>query len=400
MSIYVLLGILWAIWFQVFCWKMLPRLKYLAGQRPIGNDPPCTKPECDFSDFWRAGLTARMPAHGVLQLPQMLMQPGVKMPLPGGYQEGFPYTPPIFLPATAISHLPFELGFFVWTGAWLALAVLLLRWTRLSWPVVVFGLLSPAALWNIELGQLGVIGDALLVAGLLGVVERPLQAGSMLGVLACKPQIGILIPAILLGNRSWRGAAAFFLVCAALVLLTLLVFGWPIWRDYLAGGRRGGLAVLGAPFVPSLAEGGGVSVFWMLRSLHSGESLASAGQVIGTVAAALLTFWIWRRPDLPRLDAVALTVFLSLLATPYGYVDDMVAYSIMLLALAERRGWKIAILDVLFIMWPALCSIVSQQTGVLLTPLIVLLAAARTWWRAGLPVPHLPVRAGVLPRAG
>jgi hypothetical protein len=100
------------------------------------------------------------------------------------------------------------------------------------------------------------------------------------------------------------------------------------------------------------------------------------------------------------LDAVALTVFLSLLATPYGYVDDMVAYSIMLLALAERRGWKIAILDVLFIMWPALCSIVSQQTGVLLTPLIVLLAAARTWWRAGLPVPHLPVRAGVLPRAG
>jgi alpha-1,2-mannosyltransferase len=185
-----------------------------------------------------------------------------------------------------------------------------------------------------------------------------------------------------------------------MVLLTLLAFGWPIWREYLGGGRQGGMAVLGAPFVPGLAEGGGVSVFWMLRSLHFGDGLAFGGQAASSAVAMLLTCWIWRRPEVPRLDAVALTVFLSLLATPYGYVDDMVAYSIMLLVLAERRGWRIGMFDALFFMWPALCAIVSQKTGVLLTPVIVLLAAARTWKRAGLPMPHLPMRAAVLPRAG
>jgi hypothetical protein len=136
MASYAVLGTLWAIWFHVFCEKMLPRLSYLTGQRAIGNDPPCIKPECDFSDFWRAGLTARLPPDSISRLPHMMLLPGVQFPLPGGYQEGFPYPPPMFLPAAAISHLPFELGFFVWTGVWLALAVLVLRWAKLSWPVI------------------------------------------------------------------------------------------------------------------------------------------------------------------------------------------------------------------------------------------------------------------------
>lgn len=393
MAAYAVLGTLWAIWFQVFCGKMLPRLGYLTGQRAIGNDPPCVKPECDFSDFWRAGLTARLPADALPKLPHIL-------PLPGGYQEGFPYPPPMFLPAAAISHLPFELGFFVWTGVWLLLAVMLLRWAKLSWPVVMLGLLSPAALWNTELGQMGVIGDALLVAGLLAAVERPMRAGALLGFLACKPQIGILVPAVLLGSRNWRGAAGFFLICAVLMLLTLAVFGVPIWQEYLEGGRHGGVAVLDAPFVLGLAESTGVSVFWMLRSLHAGVGLAFVGQAASTAVAMLLTCWIWWRREVPRLDAVALTVFLSLLATPYGYADDMVAYSILLLALAERRGWRIGMLDVLFLLWPALVQPCSAATGVLLTPFVVVLAVARTWYRAGLPVPHLPGHRTVLPRAG
>ncbi len=392
-----LLGTLWLIWFQVFCGKMLPRLGYLTG-KAIGNDAPCVKPECDFSDFWRAGLTARLPADALPGALHMPMLPGVSLPLPGGYHEGFPYPPPIFLPAAAISHLPFELGFFVWTACWLVLAVLLLRWAKLSWPVAVLGVLSPAALWNTELGQIGVIGDALLVAGLLRAGERPGLAGALLGLLACKPQMGLVVPAAFIGQRNWRGATGFALTCAGLVALTLAVFGWPIWQGYLGGGRQGGMAVLDAPFVPGLAEGGGVSVFWMLRSLHAGTELAFAGQAACSAAAMALTCWIWRR-DVPRLDAVALTVFLSLLATPYGYVDDMVAFSVMLLALAERRGWRIGMLDVLLMMWPALCAIVSQRTGVLLTPVVVLLAVGRTWWRAGMPVPYLPGMVPVLPRA-
>lgn len=400
MAAYAVLGLLWLAWFQAFCANMLPRLDYLTGeQRAVGIDRPCIKPECDFSDFWRAGLSARLPVAEASKPLHLALQAGVQMPMPGGYQEGFPYPPPMFLPVALISFLPFELGFFVWIGAWLALAVLALRWAKLSWPAVLLGLLSPAALWNTELGQMGIIGGALLVAGLLALAEKPLRGGLLLGLLACKPQIGIMVPAALLGSRSGRGAAGFVLACAGLVLLTLAVFGWPLWQGYLAHGRQGGAHVLNAVFVPHLASGSGVCVFWMLRSLHASLPLAAAGQAVSSTLAMLLTIWVRRREDVSRLDALALTVFLSLLATPYGYVDDMVAWSLVLAALARARGWRIGMLDVLFWMWPAVCLLMSEATGVLWTPLVVALAVARTWYRAGLPLPHLPRRAPVLPRA-
>ena len=383
MASYAALGFFWVIVLQVFAIKMLPRLGYLAG-RPIGNDPPCVKPECDFSDFWRAGLSVRLSPGALAHLPPLNLLPGVQMPLPGGYHEGFPYPPPMSLWTVAISHLPFEPGFFVWVGVWLVLAAAVLRWAGLSWPVVAAGLLSPAALWNIELGQMGVIGGALLVAGLLRAASSPLCAGGLLGLLACKPQIGIMVPAMLLGGRSWRGILGFAFAVLGLCLLTLALFGWPLWHDYLNGGRHGASSLLTAPFVPSLDKSTGVSVFWMMRSLQLGVAQAALVQAISSAAAMLAVCFIWRRQDLPGLDAVTLTVLLSLLATPYGYVDDMVAWSIVLVALAERRGWRIGMLDVLFWIWPMACQIVSEQTGILFTPLVVLLALAREVREGGL----------------
>ena len=73
---------------------------------------------------------------------------------------------------------------------------------------------------------------------------------------------------------------------------------------------------------------------------------------------------------------------------------NMVAYSVALAALAQARGWRIGPLDALFWLWPALCSIVFAATGTLCTPLIVVLALARTWRDAGI---GLPWRASTQP---
>src|SRR5208283_783996 len=179
MGTWGLLLVFWGLWFGVFVHFMLPRLRYLAGPGLIENDAPCGRPECDFSDFWRAGFTARMPLEKLQHL-SLPMQPRALFPLPGGYHEGFPYPPPILLPAALISHLPFEFAFFVWTAVWIALAVAALRWARLSWSVIVLALVSPAVLLNTMSGQLGTAGGALLVAGLLRAPERPLGAGCLL----------------------------------------------------------------------------------------------------------------------------------------------------------------------------------------------------------------------------
>lgn len=380
MAAWGVLVTLWGLWFMVFLGKMLPRLGYLTGARLIGNDPPCIKPECDFSDFWRAGLTARL-SDG--NFPHLLLQPGVQLPLPGGYHEGFPYPPLILLPVGLISHLPFEPAFFVWTAVWIIAAAWVLRWVGLSWAVIAAALLSPAALWNSELGQLGVIGGAVLAGGLLLTQKRPLTGGALLGLLSCKPQIGLLVPAMFVGGRFWRGLLGFTLSGAALALAVLLNFGWPVWRGYLHAGAHGGVALLTAPFMPTLADGTGISLFLMARSMGGGVETAYAVQGVALALAFVTTVWIWRRPGLAQQERVALTIFLTLLATPYGYTDDMVAWSIALAVLAERRGWRIGMLDVLFWLWPAFCQPVSIATGILFTPVVVALAVARTMHEAG-----------------
>jgi hypothetical protein len=208
-----------------------------------------------------------------------------------------------------------------------------------------------------------------------------------------------MVPAALLGSRSWRGAAGVALGCAVLVLATLAVFGWPLWQGYLNDGRQGGAAILTAPFVRYFGVGSGVSVFWMLRSLHAGLGLATAGQALCSAAAMSLVVWIRRQGEISKLDAMALTVFLSLIAMPYGYVDDMVAWSIALALLAEARGWRIDMFDALFWLWPMLCPVMSMNTGILWTPVVAAMAVARGWYRAGLPLPYLRRREAMLPRA-
>ena len=120
------------------------------------------------------------------------------------------------------------------------------------------------------------------------------------------------------------------------------------------------------------------------------------------MAAIFLTWRTWAGNALGDLDRMACTVFFCLLATPYGYVNDMVAYSIALAALARARSWRIDVLDAALWLWPAICPLVWTEFHILLTPLASAAAAGRVLWRARkLPRgAHLPQPASVLPRAG
>ncbi len=399
MATYSLLGLVWFAIFEVFCGKMLPRLGYLTAHRAIANDPPCISPECAFSAFWPAGMLARAHEFMSIYQPQMFLAWQRQVLFAGAQQDAFFYPPPMLLPSALISYLPYELGFFIWTFGLILFSALLLRWAGASWLVILLALLSPAALWNTELGQLGVAGGAVLLAGLMVSARKPLRAGGLLGLLVCKPQIGVLVPAVFWGQRNLRAFCAFVMMCGCLCLLVSVAFGWSVWPVYFGLGSGESTKVLNAVFNRLSYQEGGVSVFWMLRSLGAGLTVSYAAQLAVALAAMAVTGWIWRRDNLTALDRLALTVFLSLLATPYGYSDDMVGYSVVLAMLAERRGWRIGLLDVLLWLWPMLCLVEVKKTGLLITPLVVLLAVARTWYRAGLPVPHLPRKAAVLPRA-
>ncbi len=396
MAVYSLLGLVWFANFEVFCGKMLPRLGYLTAHRAIANDPPCITPECDFSVFWTAGVLARAHEFAEIYQPEKFILVGKMLFFPAAQIETFFYPPLMLLPGVVISYLPFELGFFVWTLVGIVISVLLLRWAALPWGVILVAALSPAALWNLELGQLGTAMAGFLVCGLLLVERAPWLGGATLGILVLKPQYGLLLPVALLARCNWRGVAGCAAVVLALFAGATFFLGGQVWPEYLSKGLAAARTILENP---AGSVQFGVSVFWSARSLGAGLGLSYDLQWLALALAAGGTWFVWRAKTVGNLERVALTVFLSLLATPYGYTDDMVAWSIMLAALAQARGWRIGLLDVLFWLWPILCPVLVMKTGLLITPLIVLLAVARTWYRAGLPVPHLPRRAAVLPRA-
>jgi alpha-1,2-mannosyltransferase len=368
-------GFIWAEVLLQFGNTMIPRLRNMLLGGPILNTPPCATPNCDFSVFWPAGLLARSGDYTSIYHTDLFLSWREKLFSSGVQRLDWFYPPPSLLPVMAISYLPFNAAFFVWIGFFFIAAAALLRWAGLSRLTILAGLLSPAALWSAEMGQFEVLSNAILVAGLMMLERAPRRSGILLGLLVIQPQTGLLIPICILARRDWKVLVSGALLVVLLLAATFLLFGPRPWLDYW----HEGLSASGVTLTTNtVGFERGVSVFWMVRSL--GGSLTQCGILQGgaSLLAAAAAVWLWCHPA-PVRERMALTVFLALLLAPFGYVDDMVAWSIALAVLAEARGWRFDLLDALFWLWPALCPIVQGWTGVLLTPLVVVLAVIRTW---------------------
>ena len=355
---------------------MLPRWHMLAALPPWPDTSPCDSPNCDFSAFWPAGLLFRKGYSAQIYHPDLFAAIQHHLfPLEHAIVVSWIYPPPTLLLSLPISLLPYEPAFWIWTACMALLALLILRLAGLGWAVCLATLLSPAALWNMELGQIGLLMGACLVSGLL--IRSPAGAGAVLGLLTFKPQYGLLLPLALAGGRRWVTFATLAALMLALVALTFLVSGWPIWRAYLHTGTAVARQFLETPPRGDSSQHFGVSIFWMIRSFGGTLSASYGAQLVGSIAAALATWRLWRSPRVPADIRVTATVMLSLLATPYGYTDDMVAWSAVLAMSAQRRHWRIGILDVLFWIWPMLCPVIAMDTGFELTPPVVVAGLVR-----------------------
>ncbi|MDE2240332.1 MAG: DUF2029 domain-containing protein, partial [Rhodospirillales bacterium] len=300
-----------------------------------------------------------------------------------GYIEHFLYPPPILPLLGGISYLSFEWSAFAWMFGQLFFAAVLFRLCRFSWPVIVVALLSPAALFGTEIGQIGVLCDTLFVSGLVLAQRNQPAGGVLLGLLAIKPQVGILAPFALFFRCQWRAILFAFAAAIALCGLATAWFGLAPWCAFFAEDHRAVALMLNRPFDPHTYQGWGVSTFWMARSFGVGVAGSRIAQ--GLVALATIgALYAFRH----RHNFVELAVYLSLLASPYDFAYGMFAFSLMLAESARQRGWRIGLLDAVLFLWPGVCLVVSIATGHELTPLIVLAALLRA---------ALPARPPVLP---
>ena len=258
-----------------------------------------------------------------------------------------------------------------------ALSVRLLR--RHPARHMLFLAVAPGVAVCIFFGQNGFYTAALLIGGLLCLDRRPVLAGVLFGILTVKPQIGILLPVMLLLERRWITIASATATVVALVAATAMLFGWDVWVQFWQ------------KVVPQqqwlTAHGGGLllvmvsSVFYGARLLHLPTAVGWTLQGMAAALALAAVIWCyWRRRD-PALS-LALFVTATFLVTPYILNYDMVVLGFVVASLRDRADNTTADHRLLIAVWSLPVTMMLAAVGSIpLAPVVLIAFASRLVWR-------------------
>jgi len=368
---YAFLGLAVLLWLRLLRSGILAQWLRFGLYRQHGldfADPACTTGFCDYTMFWLAGHFA-LQGHAALVYDhaRYVAMAASILPYKTGYWP-FIYPPVIFDVAVWCAWLPLALGYYLFCLVSTALAVCLLRGAKIPWWCMAAGLLSPMAMWNLYLGQLGLLCGACLVFGLCILPARPYLAGALLGLLCLKPQYALLVPFAVLAGGYWRAVLSGAGTVMLCITASFLVAGQSAWRAYWGPGRAAMAGLMDHPLGAG-PEDGATSVFWMLRGLHVALPLAYGVQIGGFMLAA---GWCWRLWRTAAPGRVMRTVLLSYLASPYGYNDDLAIFAVLLPMLAGwHMPWRNAALAWLYLL-PAYVPRLAAATGLMPTPLFIM----------------------------
>jgi hypothetical protein len=226
----------------------------------------------------------------------------------------------------------YKLAYALWTVFNLTAFAFAVFWRTpltLSWRWIM--VCSPVVFIECFIGQNGLLTSALLIGGLRLLALRPCWAGFLFGLLAFKPQLGILLPFVLLALRQYKAFAAAALTVTVFVLLSGFVFGWEGWQWFFHSLQT----------FPQGAYHKMVSVSAGLRSM--GLSL-NAGTVIQLLTAILvasaLCYRLRRMQGDHWIEWASITVPAVYLATPYAFPYDLCALNASWLLWLKRQGDK------------------------------------------------------------
>jgi hypothetical protein len=303
-----------------------------------------------------------------------------------GIEYQFFYYPPVFLLICALfGRLPYMAAFIAFEVVTLLLCLIVARHTvHAKSAAVLLPLLAfPSVFWTMGLGQNAFLTAALFGGALLLIDRRPMLAGVLFGLLCYKPHFGLLIPVALVAGGRWRAFMGAAISGAAMVALSIALFGWHTWQDFfvLAGGSH-------STYESGRIDlSGFVTLFGGLRLMGVPSDIAYAVQGIGSLAAIALVAVVWRCNFSLALRAASLAAA-TLIAVPVALVYDFLLAGIAVawLVRAGRESgflaWEKVTLAAIFVV-PLLSRNFGTATHVPLAQLalIALLAliARRAW---------------------
>jgi hypothetical protein len=248
------------------------------------------------------------------------------------------YTLPAFWP---LGKLPYFVALAVWTfGLFALFACVTLREIapdkRLAALLVLA--LAPASLINTVGGQNGFLTAALLLGGILALDRRPILAGVLFGLLTFKPHLGLVLPLVLITLGAWRVIASACVVAAALVAMSIAMFGTEPWLAYLHSSS--------ALQVAAFEHFNGFFKFMMTSVLAGGRTFglsvpaSLAIQAVVSLVVVVTACWAVRRTQDPCRRAFVLAAAAPLV-TPYAFNYDLTALAaVQVWMLCGRLPWR------------------------------------------------------------
>ncbi len=250
---------------------------------------------------------------------------------------GWHYPPPFLIIATLLAQFPYVGALLIWQGMTLTLALTLVR--RIlpnDRDALLVAMGAPVVLVCLGHGQNAFMTASLLGAGMLLLDRRPWVAGLCLGALVYKPQFAVLIPILIMARGNVRAFLSAGLTATTLCLITLAIWGWPVWQAFIdslpltrhiiieAGAT--GWEKIQSPFSATRQWGGSIPFAYAVQGVITALAIAMAALVA-------------RRGSMETRGAAALSA--ALLCTPYVLDYDHVLLGVaiaFMVADMRKRG--------------------------------------------------------------
>jgi alpha-1,2-mannosyltransferase len=298
--------------------------------------------------------------------------------LGGHYQKHYwSYPPHVMLFIWPLGLMPYLPAYIAWCVIGIALYVLACS-TAIPRNRLLFVAVAPGIAVCVFFGQNGFYTSALLIGGLLCLDRRPVLAGILFGILTIKPQIGLLLPVVLLLERRWVTITAAVATTALLVVATSMLYGWNIWLEFwdkivpqqqwlTVHGKGLLFAVVSSVFYGGRLVSLPLNVDWALQGVAS----------LFAFAAVVWTYWKRRDPAL----SLALFVTATFLFTPYILNYDMVMFGFVVALLCDRPDNTKRDHQLLIAIWSLPVSMMLAALVLFpLAPIVLIAFAVRLLW--------------------